>query len=559
MPISANFSVEGSSAVQAHVVAYGATVDFEILSLTGVETIEWSIIGTSKASQSAPTITPAGSPSGATATVTMPSDPGDGLGRGFIMKAIVRAPGGAETAVAFRVFGAANAGGVIPVVANEENYRSLTHGWIDEFNQAMAQAGIQFGTGNEVGDKPEWSGAVWVQRRGRIVVDYDVTGAVDATSAIQTALSQASASATRGRWVEIPYGICKVGSTHGSSNLFTVPWGCTLTGEERGRNAGYRLFEDGSSGSPSMPHVGTLLKVGASGHGTGRLFTPQYNSAIKNLEIDYVAQNKNSAPVAHDYTFYIGDNQHWVSLENIVCGNPYNFIRTSSGANKFEDIAAYPLNRGIVTVGQMSSLHVSDLSFNAVHFDTGATLRAWVQANGAAFLLDGVEAFDFTDCGIFGYNLGIWFKDEDADSFYGCYGTWKGGSVDQCNYCIVVENPTGLSAMGFKMSDSNLIPNVNGWGVMFQDTHVAASVPERPSIHLTDVNLHQFGGLQYAAQIQSGSYGILRWKDSNLLNMTVAGVANGSSTADALMNGVGVASGVARSSGTVTDVNQVTL
>jgi hypothetical protein len=262
MPISANFSVEGSSAVQAHVVAYGATVDFEILSLTGVETIEWSIIGTSKASQSAPTITPAGSPSGASATVAMPSDPGDGLGRGFIMKALVRAPGGAETAVAFRVFGAANAGGVIPVVANEENYRSLTHGWIDEFNQAMAQAGIQFGTGTDLGDAPQWNGSVWVKRRGWITPDADLTGAVDAYAAIQAALNSRA-----GACVKLPEGSIKV-STALTSNLN----GVTLVGEDEGGTELY--FDQNVSSLNALTFTGSQYNgvVGVKFRG-GRVYT----------------------------------------------------------------------------------------------------------------------------------------------------------------------------------------------------------------------------------------------------------------------------------------------
>lgn len=139
MPISAEFSVEGSSAVQEHVVAYGATVDFVLLSLGSANSISWSIIGTSKSTQAALTITPAGAPSGTTASCVMPSDPGDGLGRSFVVKCTVS--DGTNTATAYRVFGALNSAGKLPVAANEQNYRNATHGYVDVFNAALNAVG----------------------------------------------------------------------------------------------------------------------------------------------------------------------------------------------------------------------------------------------------------------------------------------------------------------------------------------------------------------------------------------------------------------------------------
>jgi len=133
--LSATFSVEASTTVQRHSVAYGSTVDFAIQSLTGIETIEWSIVGTSKSTQAALVITPAGSPSGATASCVMPADPGDGLGRAFAVK--LRVSNQIESAVAYRIFGAVNAAGIVPLVVGEELWGNATHGWTDIFNQAL--------------------------------------------------------------------------------------------------------------------------------------------------------------------------------------------------------------------------------------------------------------------------------------------------------------------------------------------------------------------------------------------------------------------------------------
>jgi hypothetical protein len=146
VPLSAEFSVDGSSAVQAHEVAYGATVDLALLSLTGVRSIQWSIgdpdsdgssAGTSHSSMVAPTITPAGAPTGATASFTMVADPGDGEGRACVVKCKVTDSGG-NTAVAYRVVGVPNTRGYVPFVVDEALHRNATHGWTEEINSLLA-------------------------------------------------------------------------------------------------------------------------------------------------------------------------------------------------------------------------------------------------------------------------------------------------------------------------------------------------------------------------------------------------------------------------------------
>lgn len=182
MALDATFSVEGSTAVQAHSVAYGQVVDFQLQSLGGANSISWSIVGTSKSTQAPLTITPSGAPSGVTASCTMPSDPGDGLGRSFLVKLTIS--DGQNTATAYRVFGAANAAGVIPVTANEENYRNATHGYTDVFNQALNT--IFGGAGG-----------------GNTQLQYNNGGALDGASGItvvggETALAFGSNPATTG-------------------------------------------------------------------------------------------------------------------------------------------------------------------------------------------------------------------------------------------------------------------------------------------------------------------------------------------------------------------------
>jgi hypothetical protein len=144
--LSADFSVGGDSTVVAHSVAYGATVNLALLSLTGVREVAWTIgdpdsegstAGTSHSSLVAPTITPAGAPTGATASFTMVADPGDGEGRSVTVKCKVTGQNGA-TAAAYRIVGVRNAKGIIPYAVDEALYRNATVGWTETANTALA-------------------------------------------------------------------------------------------------------------------------------------------------------------------------------------------------------------------------------------------------------------------------------------------------------------------------------------------------------------------------------------------------------------------------------------
>ena len=140
MALSAVFSVEGSTADQAHSVNYGTTVDLAITSLTGIEQIAWSIISTSFPDQTPPDITTAGAPAGATASFPQIADPGDGQGRAYVVKLQVSSQ--AEgTVTSYRVVGTPNSAGVIPGCPGEETARDATRGWSDIVNRAILATG----------------------------------------------------------------------------------------------------------------------------------------------------------------------------------------------------------------------------------------------------------------------------------------------------------------------------------------------------------------------------------------------------------------------------------
>lgn len=147
MALSAAFTIEAVANPAEHVVAYGATVDLAIASLA-YNTITWSIAGTSKSTQTAPTITLTGSPLGSTATFVMPADPLDGLGRSFRVKCSVTDAQGNE-AVQYGIVGALNDNSLLPVPVGEEvGDRHATHGWTDVINAGIATAGGGGGSGD---------------------------------------------------------------------------------------------------------------------------------------------------------------------------------------------------------------------------------------------------------------------------------------------------------------------------------------------------------------------------------------------------------------------------
>jgi hypothetical protein len=177
MPLSAEFSVEGDDSVIAHEVAYAQTVDLALLSTSGARTIAWSIAGTSHSSMASPTITPAGSPTGATASFAMPADPADGEGRSVVVKCLLTDNSGA-TAVAYRVVGVPNNAGRVPFAVGEENYRNATHGWTEEMNALLATVGDDMTPPADPGD----DGKIVVADGGDLTYSSSIPAAVIANS-----------------------------------------------------------------------------------------------------------------------------------------------------------------------------------------------------------------------------------------------------------------------------------------------------------------------------------------------------------------------------------------
>lgn len=136
---SAQFTVNSLATPPEIAVSGSSTVTLALTSTSGVRTVVWSIVGNSDSSLVNPTITPGGSPSGATATFTMPA----GTGQGYLIKCVVNGgvddegvPQSQLTKTA--IVGVNSASGYIPFVNGETYERDATYGWVKLLNQVIS-------------------------------------------------------------------------------------------------------------------------------------------------------------------------------------------------------------------------------------------------------------------------------------------------------------------------------------------------------------------------------------------------------------------------------------
>lgn len=155
MTLSAAYTVNGESNPGEHSAAFASTVNLALLSVSGISLIEWSIVAASDPAASLPAITPAGVPSGATASFTMGATSASGIdvGVGYLVKCRVSNTNN-EFAEQYSIVGTPGLAGIIPLVPGEEFARHATHGWGPALMRGLDRAGptvrawIKFTGGN---------------------------------------------------------------------------------------------------------------------------------------------------------------------------------------------------------------------------------------------------------------------------------------------------------------------------------------------------------------------------------------------------------------------------
>lgn len=140
---SAAFSVNGADSPVA--VVGGSVVNLTLKSVSGVGSVEWSILGGSDSTQTKPVITPSGSPPGAVASFTMNSPTGT-LGVSWVVQCRInggrdanKAPVAEYTQTA--LVGVLNGKSILPFAAFESFERNQTTGIADDLNQALSESG----------------------------------------------------------------------------------------------------------------------------------------------------------------------------------------------------------------------------------------------------------------------------------------------------------------------------------------------------------------------------------------------------------------------------------
>lgn len=386
----------------------------------------------------------------------------------------------------------------------------------------------------------------WEKRRGFITVDADATGVIDATPAIRAAL----AGARPGQCVFLPDGRYKINH----SSHIIIPYGVTLCGSERGMNVGPFLI----SGTSSLGHMGAQLFV----TGTADLLAPLSQAKIANLEIYYPNQDGASAEPGHGTFSGTPVNYGWTidcedvdnaTIENVHAINPLDFIRMR-GAGTITDINAWPLRTGIRLGRCADTVRISRVQFNRssmLHF-YDSTMLDWVLANCQTFLIGGAEQFEITDAFVFSVWRGLVFKDFDGNGFNLGRGSFKGGGLDTCGTCILVDQPSGAHIHTLSISDTYLSSSASA--IVFQDTTVKTD-NGRPTIEATNI---RFGGsCVNAVKLSTGSYGRYKQTLGSVYSNSGPAFYAQSSTSSIRLYGVDVNTGVGNRTGGAGDIEDI--
>lgn len=137
--VDATFTIDGDSIdLGLKTVSPSSSVALALVDTTGVESVTWTCVGTHDAGTTEATITaaitPAGAPSGVTATLAFPAGAN---GQNYRLQCSVK---GAAILpdVRYGVVGSTNGGGTVPAAKGERaNERHPVQGWTDVFNASI--------------------------------------------------------------------------------------------------------------------------------------------------------------------------------------------------------------------------------------------------------------------------------------------------------------------------------------------------------------------------------------------------------------------------------------
>lgn len=379
----------------------------------------------------------------------------------------------------------------------------------------------------------------------------DPTGAAECSAQFNAA----NAAAPVGSTLYFRTGKYKFGSTSGAADMLNpLTAGVTVTGPSRGMRRGHRV-------DVPIDQAGALIQV----YGTGRLFRSGDETTIENLEIESTFQNPNAVtPTVAGYWFDI--TSFGCTVRQITAINPYQLINVAVAGCTIDQVYGFPLFRGINLgvcndVVRVSNVHLNpNLSdANPTYRAIGPNLKTYVAANAIAYLLDGAEGFQFSNCFAFGYTRGLHLG--------GGSGYFLGGGFDQSGgTAVMMAGAAGSGAStlsGITFHGTGFVPVVGGNCIQFADTHVPVTASERPSCTVIGGVFDAVApGAGRGVVIPAASYGICRVIGSTFQHMANECGRNDSANAflrfDQVINTPTSATRTA-GAGAISDVNGLTL
>ncbi len=300
-------------------------------------------------------------------------------------------------------------------------------------------------------------------------------GVADDTAAIQSALDAAGACG----------GIVWLSPTHGSyrcERTLTVPPHVTLKGGFGGMRRGHKLWDD--SDSP----CGSVLYA----YSPDNFIMMSHNATLDGVEIFYPEQVMAGEPRPYGWTIMIPRHQHGVTIRNVTCLNPFQFIYASADGLLIDSIQGYPLYKGI-KLGRVADVaRMSNVHFNPnVLPRLDASLRAWVQRYGSCLDMDMAEEFMIHNFFGYGYACGICFTGQiTEDGVPGNYGSVSNFGFDSVTVGILIETNGVSGTQGVSVSNGRIIPFAGEVGaragIKLADTATGDPALD-PAISLTNV------------------------------------------------------------------------
>lgn len=298
-------------------------------------------------------------------------------------------------------------------------------------------------------------------------------GVADDTAAIQAALN---AAAPTGGVVWLP----PTTTFYRCYGALNVPGDVTLQGAFGGMRRGHKLRNANPCGS--------VLYI----FGGGDFITMGHNATLDGIEIFYPEQAMVGEPRPYGWTITIPPQSHGVTIRNVTCPNPYQFLIAHADGLLVDGVQGYPLSRGIKLgrVGDVARINNVQFNPNTIPY-ADITLRSWVQTHGVCLELDMAEEFMVHNFFGYGYARGIWFTGNTTEGLPGNYGSVSNFGFDSVTEGILIETRGVSGRQGLTLSNGRIIPFAGPVGaragIKFVDS-LAADSSSYPAVSLSNVS-----------------------------------------------------------------------